>query len=126
MPFNQCQKKLNTPHKQPEPINKPDTCNNDLQSHEQLDALCAIFPSKGENLSYVRPKFSSITKRRALIDTGSCANALPQSLFDDLEKQNPNGITLETPSFTSVRMASGQKIVIDKQAFVFYWSAFFY
>ena len=78
--------------------------------------MCAILPLEGENLSYVRLKFSSLTKRRALIDTGSCANALPQNLFDELEKQNPNGITLETPSFTSVRMASGQKIVIDKQA----------
>ena len=78
--------------------------------------MCAILPLEGENLSYVRLKFSSLPKRRALIDTGSCANALPQNLFDELEKQNPNGITLETPSFTSVRMASGQKIVIDKQA----------
>ena len=78
--------------------------------------MCAILPLEGENLSYVRLKFSSLTKRRALIDTGSCANALPQNLFDELEKQNPNGIILETPSFTSVRMASGQKIVIDKQA----------
>ena len=77
--------------------------------------MCAILPLEGENLSYVRLKFSSLTKRRALIDTGSCANALPQNLFDELEKQNPNGIILETPSFTSVRMASGQKIVIDKQ-----------
>ena len=78
--------------------------------------MCAILPLEGENLSYVRLKFSSLTKRRALIDTGSCANALLQNLFDELEKQNPNGIILETPSFTSVRMASGQKIVIDKQA----------
>ena len=78
--------------------------------------MCAILPLEGENLSYVRLKFLSLTKRTALIDTGSCANALLQNLFDELEKQNPNGITLETPSLTSVRTSTGQKTVIDKQA----------
>ena len=84
--------------------------------NEEQDAFCAVLPLEGDNLSYVRSKFSSFTKRRALMDNGSCANALPQNLFDELEKQNPNCITLETPSFTSVRMASGQKISIEKQS----------
>ena len=71
---------------------------------------CAISPLEGENLIYVRPKYFSLTKHRALIDTGSCANALPLNLVDELEKQNPSLSILETPSSTSVPMASGQKL----------------
>ena len=61
-------------------------------------------------------KFSSQIKRRALIDTGSCANALPESLFSDLNLINPKSLTLEKPLFNSVRMASGQRFPVDEQA----------
>ena len=59
--------------------------------------MCAVLPLEGENLSYVRLKFSSQIKRRALIDTGSCANALPESLFNDINLTNPKSLTLEKP-----------------------------
>ena len=78
--------------------------------------MCAVLPLEGENLSYVRLKFSIQNKRQALIDTGSCANALPESLFNDLNLTNSKFLTLEKPVFNSVRMASGQKIPMDKQA----------
>ena len=42
--------------------------------------MCAALPLEGENLSYVRLKFSIQIERRALIDTRSCANTLPESL----------------------------------------------
>ena len=61
-------------------------------------------------------KFSNQIKRRALIDTGSCANALPESLFNDLNLTNPKSLTSEKPVFNSVRMASGQRVPVDKQA----------
>ena len=70
--------------------------------------MCAVLPLEGENLSYVCLKFSNQIKRRALIDTGSCANALPEPLFKDLNLTNPKSLTLEKPFFNSVRMASGQ------------------
>ena len=40
---------------------------------------------------------------------------MPQSLFKELNINNPQRFILEKPSFTSVRKASGQKILIDKQ-----------
>ena len=76
--------------------------------------MCAVLPLEGQNLSYVRLKFSSQFKRRALIDTGSCANALPES--NDLNLTNPRSLTLEKSFFNSVRMASGQRVPVDKQA----------
>ena len=78
--------------------------------------MCAVLPLEGENLPYVGLKFSSHIKRRALIDTGSCANALLESLFNDLNLTNPKSLTLEKPFFSSVRMASGQRVPVDKQA----------
>ena len=77
--------------------------------------MCAVLSLEGENLSFVRLKFSNQIKRRASIDTGSCANALPESLFHDLQMSNPSILTLEK-LFHSVRMASGQRIPITKQA----------
>ena len=78
--------------------------------------MCAVLPLEDENLSYVRLKFSSQIKRRALIDTGSCAKALLESLFRDLNLTNPKSSTLENPVFNSVRRVSGQRLPVDKQA----------
>ena len=72
-------------------------------------------PLEGENLSYVKLKFSPHIRRRALIDTGACANALPQNLYDELRSNHPDFIKNETPNFTSVRMASGQRVSVDNQ-----------
>ena len=76
----------------------------------------AVLPLNGANLSYVPLNFSSQLKRRALFDTGSCANALPESLFSHLNLTNPKSSTLEKPFFNSVGMASGQNVPVDKQA----------
>ena len=92
----------------------PDTCNE--ETYNESPEVCAVLPLEGENLLYVRLKFNSDLKRRALIDTGSCANALPESIFLELQTNIPNQIVMEEPSFTSVRMASGQKVTIKKQA----------
>ena len=67
--------------------------------------MCAVLSLDGENLSYVRLKLSSQIKRRALIDTGSCANALPESSFNDINFTDPKSLTLEKPFFNSVRIA---------------------
>ena len=114
-------KKLITQHKDQKPkhvkkvqLKKPDTSNE--ISHIDPPEMCAVLPLEGENLSYVRLKFSSQIKRRALIDTGSCANALPESLFNDINLTNSKSSTLEKPFLNSVRMASGQRVPVDNQA----------
>ena len=91
----------------------PVTCN---ETYHGTQEMCAVLPLEGENLLYVRLKFNSDFKRRALIDTGSCANALPESNFLELQTNMPNQIVMEELSFTSVRMAAGQKVTIKKQA----------
>ena len=78
--------------------------------------MCAVLPLEEENISNVRFKLSSQIKRRALIDKGSCANALPEFLFNDLNLTNPKSLTLETPFFNSAKMASGQRVPVIKQA----------
>ena len=82
--------------------------------------MCALLPLEGENLSYVRLNFSNQIKRRALIDTGSCANALPESLLNDLNLTIPKSLTSEKPFLNSVRMASGQRFPVDKQAKIWF------
>ena len=50
--------------------------------------VCAIILLEGEFFSYVNILFDNKTRRKALIDTGSCANAIPENLLDLLEYSN--------------------------------------
>ena len=77
--------------------------------------MSAVLPIDRKNPVYVHLKFSNHFKRRALIDTGSCAIALPEYLFNDFSLTNSTSLTLQKLLFNSVRMASGQKVPIDKQ-----------
>ena len=88
--------------------------------------MCAVLLLERKNLSYVRLKFSTQIKRRALIDTGSCANALPESLFIDINLTKPKSLPLEKPFFNSVRMASGQRVPVDKQAKISFQVGLYY
>ena len=72
------------PHFVPQNNTKPEIC----KFTESEEDVCANLPLEGENLSYVRLKFSQI-RRRAFIDTGSCANAMPQNLFDEILQNHP-------------------------------------
>ena len=91
----------------------PATCN---ETYHDTQRMFAVLPLEGEKLIYVRLKFISDLKRRAITVTGSSANALPESIFLELQTNMPNQIVMEKSSFTSVRMASGQKVTIKKQA----------
>ena len=71
--------------------------------------MCVVLPLEEENLSYVLLKLCDQIKPRALIDTSSCANALSETFFIDLNLTNPKSLTLEKLFFISVRMASGQR-----------------
>ena len=72
-------------------------------------------PLEGETLSYVKLIFFPHIHRPALNVTGACANALPQKVYDELRSNNPKLFKNETPSFTSVRMASVQRVSVDNQ-----------
>ena len=117
--FNQHQKKLNKQHKIPIPTHEKLQSKKSVPCNEfstvEPPEMCAGFSLEGNSHSYVRLRFSNQIKRRGLIANGSCANALPEPLFHDLQMSNHSILTSEKPSFHSVRMASGQKIPINKQ-----------
>ena len=119
--FNRNPNKLIKQHKDQKPNHvrklqskKPDASKN--FSHIVPPEKCAVSPSEKENVSYDYLKFSNQINRRALIDTSSCAYAGPESLLKDPNLKNPKILTLENPSFNSVRTASGQKLPNNKRA----------
>ena len=66
-------------------------------------------------MSYIKLDFGKNYKRRALIDTGSCANAIPKSLLDDLENKQIK-VEFENPDYTVVKLASGAAVRVNQQA----------
>ena len=90
-----------------------DTCDFDTSSLESVSDLCAVIPLEGEFFSYVNILFDNKVRRKALIDTGSCANAIPGNLVEQLKNSNAK-FEFTTPSFKNVQMASGMPINISK------------
>ena len=66
-------------------------------------------------MSYIKLDFGKNYKRRALIDTDSCANAIPKSLLDDLENKQIK-VEFENPDYTTVKLASGAPVRVIQQA----------
>ena len=85
----------------------------DSSSDEELDnKLCAVIPLEGDVLNYVRIVFDEKIRRRALIDTGSCANAIPKALLNNFEKLNVK-FEIKKPCFEQVKLAPGQPVDIE-------------
>ena len=78
--------------------------------------LFAVLSSERQNYFYVRLKFSNQLNWRFLTDTGSCANALLESFFNELNLTNLKPLIAEKPFPYSVRMDSGERLPIWKQA----------
>ena len=78
---------------------KPDTYND----FSQIDTpkMCAVLFIVGKNFFYARPKLFEQMKRRVLIDTGSCGNALLESLFKNPKLNNAKFIDIGKRSFNS-------------------------
>ena len=76
----------------------------------QENGITACISLEGDLLSYVRLKFSASQQRRALIDTGACANAMSEK---DYQEVKSFGTPIATPSEVSkVKVASGQLIPV--------------
>ena len=93
---------------------KPETCNE--FPHKDPVALCAVLTLEGKNLSYVLLKIYNQIKQKTYSDAGSCFYVLLVSSNKDVNLINPKCLTLEKRSFSSLRMAFGQRAPIDKQA----------
>ena len=73
----------------------------------------AVVPLEGENLMYLPLKFENDVKRKALIDTGGCANALPADFYEKLREPSPNSLSeLKPASFLNVKLASGRNVKV--------------
>ena len=66
-------------------------------------------------MNYIKLNFGKNFKRRALIDTGSCANAIPKNLLTEFENRQIK-VEFETPDYKVVKLASGSPVQISQQA----------
>ena len=57
--------------------------------------------------------FDNKLKRKALIDTGSCANAIPEKLLGEMQIRKVK-LSFVEPRYKSVKMASGSPVAVDK------------
>ena len=67
-------------------------------------------------LPYVKVKFNNRMSRRVLIDTGASANVISNRLLQEITGTDKNAVKLKQPDCTSVKMARGQLVRIEKQA----------
>ena len=102
------------------------TTDNILETSEQIthpektltnnNEINEVILLEGENLMYIPLKFENKLRRRALIDTGACANAMPADFYKKLTEESPNSISeLHQASFLNVKVASGRTIKVLAQ-----------
>ena len=53
----------------------------------------AVIPLEGENLMHLPLKFDNGFKRKALIDTRACANAMPAPFYEKPREASPNSLS---------------------------------
>ena len=84
---------------------------------EILD-LYAVIPESDRTLSYVKSQFSHETFKRALIDTGACANVISQETLNDLTTNKAlfERIQTQKSKLKLVRMTGGQFVPIEIEA----------
>ena len=86
------------------------------QSTKSFDLYNVNPKLRSSLLPYVKIKFDNGIKRRALIDTGACANVVSNRLLQELTEIDKNLVEINQPDCTSVKMAGGQIVRIEKQA----------
>ena len=102
------------------------TTDNILETSEQIthpaktltnyNEIKEVILLEGGNLMYIRLKFEKKLRRRALIDTGACANAMPADFYKKLKEESPNSISeLQQASFLNVKVASGRTVKVLAQ-----------
>ena len=65
---------------------------------------------------YIPLKFENDVRRKALIDTGACANAMPAHFYEKLKTQCPNSVSeLQQASLLNVKVASGRTVKVLAQ-----------
>ena len=107
------------------------TTDNILETSEQIthpaktltnnNEINEVILLEGENLMYIPLKFENRLRRRALIDTGACANAMPADFYKKLKEESPNSISeLQQASFLNVKVASWRTVKVLAQVDVIF------
>ena len=87
-----------------------------LSDDAHSNALNILISAEGENLMYIPLKFENDVRRKALIDTGACANAMPADFYEKLKTQCPNSVSeLQQASLWNVKVASGRTVKVLAQ-----------
>ena len=87
-----------------------------LSDETHSTALSILISAEGQNLMYIPLKFENDVRRKALIDTGECANAVPADFYEKLKTQCPNNILeLQHASLLDVKVASGRTVKVLAQ-----------
>ena len=108
-------KKLIKPLSQP--LKSSKSPSNELFQPDEIISLYAIIPAEGTVLKYTKIRFSSGLQRRALVDTGACANVISKQTFEYLKEEKSLFRPLEVnePKLKRVRMAGGQQVSIETE-----------
>ena len=87
-----------------------------LSDDTHSNALNILISAEGENLMFIPLKFENDVRRKALIDTGRCANAMPADFYEKVKTQSPNSISeLQQASLLNVKVASGRRVKVLAQ-----------
>ena len=88
---------------------KPHQC----ETTDEQNEITACISLEGDVLSYVPLKFSNYQQKKALIDTGACANAISERDYFVLKTSHATTAVISQPSGVSkVKLASGQLIPV--------------
>ena len=113
-PFNQ-QKKLNKPLFR----QKPKENQNIISSYDQQNVLelININPKQAQMLPYVKLKLLPLISRRALIDTGACANVISENQCAELKKESNVKVQQcdTTPKWFKAKLARGQLMQVKHE-----------
>ena len=82
---------------------------------QEIFDLYAVIPESDKTLSFVRLQFAHKTFRRALVDTGACANVISQETFNVLTTNKAlfERIQTQKSKLKGKRMAVGQLVPIE-------------
>ena len=113
-PFPSQQRKFLTPHTDPQCIYNQFYTNNktkNTQKEKEINVIISLEDIK--SLNYISLIFSNNLSRKALIDTGACASALPEKVNRLILGNNPDNVSrLEPMPSSSIKMASGRLLKI--------------
>ena len=86
-----------------------------LSDDTHSNALNILISAEGENLMYIPLKFENDVRRKALIVTGACANAMPADFYEKLKTMPKLHFRITASITLNVKVASGRTVKVLAQ-----------